>query len=149
MEAQKKLQEEVFGHDFASMSTEDRIEFITWNILAATDELHEALNEVGWKPWASSKHINTESFKSELIDVYHFLMNLFIVAGMDEDEVKAAYFAKRAKNVKRHEVGYDGVNGKCGWCKRSYDDDGVACRPPREGSFTAYCGKNHAEFSTR
>ena len=30
------------------------IDFIHWNVTAATDELHELLGEIGWKPWPTS-----------------------------------------------------------------------------------------------
>lgn len=110
-----------------NFSLEGKIEFIKTNVIAITDEIHEALGEVGWKPWASSKHINEEAFKAELIDAWHFFMNLWIVAGGTADELHDMYKAKREKNIQRQHEGYDGVTGKCPHCKRALDDEAVKC----------------------
>lgn len=104
----------------------DRIVFIRDMILALTDELHEALNETGWKPWASSDHINEEAFKNELVDAWHFFMNLMLVAKMSPEELYIRYLRKHEKNKDRQEVGYDGLD-KCPMCKRAFDDDAVQC----------------------
>lgn len=103
------------------------IDFINWNVLALEDELHELLGETGWKPWAKSKHINLEAARGEAIDALHFLLNLFLVLGMDADDVLERYLAKRVKNQKRQEESYDGVSTKCPRCKRALDDDAVSC----------------------
>lgn len=119
---QKQLQEKAYGHDLDAMTNVERIEFLKINILALEDELHEALAEVGWKPWADSRHINIDQLRGELIDAWHFMMNLFITAGMDAQMITDMYLAKREKNIKRQEEGYDGVSGKCKVCKRALDD---------------------------
>jgi len=111
----------------ADLEGEARIEFIRWNVLALEDELHEALAETGWKPWATSRHVNEDAFKGELIDAFHFFMNLCIVAGMDGIELTERYAAKWAKNAKRQADGYDGVTDKCPSCHRALDDDGTGC----------------------
>ena len=124
---QLKLQKESFGVDPDDLSDEERIEFIKNMVLAATDELHEALNEVGWKPWASSRHINRDAYVGELIDVMHFLVNLFLAVGATADEVETRYQMKADKNARRQLEGYDGVANKCPDCRRAYDDIGVTC----------------------
>ena len=129
LRTQRELQEESYGFDFDEMTTEDRVEFITWNVLALTDELHEALAETGWKPWATSRHINLDAFKGELIDAFHFMGNLFLAAGMSADEVMRRYRKKRQVNADRQADGYDGVTTKCPVCKRALDDDAVKCNP--------------------
>lgn len=126
---QGNLQERLIGVNPANIDdAEKRIEFIRNMILALTDELHEVLNETGWKPWATSRHINEEAFKNELIDAWHFFMNLILVSGMSPDEFYIRYRQKREKNIKRNREGYDGLN-KCPSCKRAYDDDAVECTP--------------------
>jgi dimeric dUTPase (all-alpha-NTP-PPase superfamily) len=107
-ELQSKLQREKF-RDPARMNRTEAIEFIRWNTLALTDELHEALQEVGWKPWASSTHINREEFVGELVDAMHFLVNLFLVVGATPEEVHDRYAKKNAKNHTRQETGYTGL----------------------------------------
>src|SRR5690606_34705103 len=65
---QYELQSESFGIDPLRLTDEERIEFIRWNVLALTDELHELLQEVGWKPWATSRHVNEPEATGELVD---------------------------------------------------------------------------------
>lgn len=91
-----------------TMTRAEAIEFIRWNVLALDDELHEALQEVGWKPWASTQHINRDEYVGELIDALHFLVNLFLVVGATPAEVLERYTHKNAKNHKRQENGYTG-----------------------------------------
>lgn len=126
---QARLQREAYNLDLeAEMTNEDKIQLIKENVLALMDELHEALGEVGWKPWASSRHIIEPQLQSELIDAYHFLMNLMILAGLDDRKVDIMYRAKNHRNLERQLEGYDGVAGKCARCRRALDDlhtDGV------------------------
>lgn len=136
-ERQLKLQKDSFGVDPDDLSNEERIEFIKNMVLAATDELHEALNEVGWKPWASSRHINRDAYVGELIDVMHFLVNLFLAVGATADEVEYRYQEKADKNARRQLDGYDGVTGKCPECRRAYDDIGVTCTATEGCDFDA------------
>ena len=124
---QHELQIRSFGSDPAELQGEERIEFFKNMKLALQDELHEALQEMGWKPWATSKHFNTEAVQGELVDAFHFFMNLCIVAEMTPNMLFDKYLAKRTKNQKRQEEGYDGVSTKCPGCKRALDDDAVDC----------------------
>ena len=113
------------------------IDFIHWNVTALTDELHELLGEIGWKPWAKSRHINLVAARGEWIDALHFMLNLGIVLGLDGgDLVKTLYDAKHKKNAQRQEEGYDGVSTKCPKCKRALDDEAVKCY---EGKFGWQC----------
>ena len=127
LEAQLALQIESFGTDPRLLDDVQKTEWIRWNVLALEDELHEALAETGWKPWATSNHINRDAFVSELVDAFHFLMNLMLVVGCDADEFLAKYGEKRGINAKRQADGYDGVSTKCPKCKRALDDPAVGC----------------------
>ncbi len=134
---------------------EDRmpaINFIHWNVTAATDELHELLGEIGWKPWAKSRHINLEAARGEFIDALHFMLNMALVLGLTEaEDIRALYDAKHAKNAKRQEEGYDGVSTKCPGCKRALDDDAVECTQTGQlwGSGVAiyHCVVNNTDYS--
>jgi len=125
--AQIELQKNAYKKDITKLDPEERAEFIRWNVLALEDELHEALAETGWKPWATSRHLNREAYKGELVDALHFFMNLMALADISADELLAGYQVKREKNAKRQEDGYDGVSEKCPFCKRALDDDAVNC----------------------
>jgi dimeric dUTPase (all-alpha-NTP-PPase superfamily) len=121
-EKQLALQINSFGGDPGALPDVERIEYIKSMTLAATDELHEALAEVGWKPWATSRHINRDAYLGELIDVLHFWVNLCLAVGADADEIIERYTEKANRNAKRQANGYDGVTGKCDVCKRALDD---------------------------
>lgn len=127
LQAQYELQKKSFGNDPKQLTDEEKVEWIRWNVLALADELHEALAEVGWKPWAKSKHINRDAYVSELVDAFHFLMNLMLVVDCSADEFLGKYFEKRGINAARQAAGYDGVAGKCSGCKRALDDAAVTC----------------------
>lgn len=127
LDLQARRQRESFGLDLTNMSQEDRIEFIRWNVLALEAELHEALDEIGWKPWATSRHINREAFLGELVDAQHFLNNLYLAVGADASEVTYRYLEKSAINRDRQAGQYDGVSTKCPICRRALDDPAVTC----------------------
>lgn len=122
---QMQLQQLINGYALGDQDDETRIANIKENVLACTDELHEALHEVGWKKWASSRHINEEKFKKEIIDAFHFLLNLALHAGMDSYEFFDKFIVKNTQNFERQRNDYDGVTEKCPHCASSLDDVGV------------------------
>jgi hypothetical protein len=130
--AQLKLQRESFGKDPTRMLPEERMEFLRWNVLALIDELMEMLQETGWKPWASSNHVDHAAAMKEMVDAWHFFMNIMLtVSGVDvastsdgqmDMEALAQWFAdrymeKRNVNADRQAEGYTGLD-KCPICKR-------------------------------
>lgn len=124
---QLQLQVQHMGGDPRDLFADDPdgfADFMRWNAFALTDELHEALQEVGWKPWASSRHLNQEAFMKEMVDAFHFFMNLLLAGNPEmavEDIVKDfvdLYYAKNAVNAQRQSDGYDGVADKCSVCHR-------------------------------
>jgi dimeric dUTPase (all-alpha-NTP-PPase superfamily) len=123
--AQHELQTAAYEKDPRHLEDEERVEFIRWNVLALEDELHEMLNEVGWKPWATSRHVNEDLAMKELVDAFHFFMNLMLAVAPQHLSVEQlttafvdGYFRKRTVNAQRQEDGYDGVAGKCPSCHR-------------------------------
>lgn len=127
LDAQLRLQQKSFGQDPGDLDDAGKMDWVRWNVLALQDELHEALAETGWKPWAKSQHINREAYISELVDAWHFFMNLMLVVECTPEEFVEKYFEKRQINVQRQVEGYDGVTGKCPDCKRALDDSAVTC----------------------
>jgi hypothetical protein len=126
---QLRLQIESYGQDPGELSDARAIEFVHWNVTALVDELHEALAETHWKPWATGTGFkDKDAFKSELVDAWHFLMNLCLVVGMDATELFDKYRVKHEINARRQLDGYDGVSTKCPGCGRALDDVAVRCR---------------------
>lgn len=127
-EEQRQLQIKAYGKDPADITDpEERIQFIKDMTYALEDELHEMTGEVGWKPWATSRHVNEEAAQGELVDAFHFFMNLCMVVNMTPDMLFAKYLKKRKRNEERQKEGYDGIRGKCSKCKRALDDPAVLC----------------------
>lgn len=124
---QLQLQEQSFGVSPQDMAPDDAMEYIRSMTLALEDELHEALAETGWKPWAASNHLNRDAFGAELVDALHFLVNLWLAAGWSAEDVESYYFQKAERNAARQRDGYDGLTGKCPDCKRDFSDPGVFC----------------------
>lgn len=136
LQAQYRLEVGYFHNDPAALTPEERKDFVRWNAYALEDELHEATQEVAWKPWASTLHFNREKYMKELVDVMFFLGNLICVAAKQEDmgpgvmhtfiveladEMWAMYQDKVQENKRRMTEGYDGKLEKCPQCDRELD----------------------------
>ena len=76
------------------------------NFMAMSDELHEFLRETPWKEWKKQQSLNTDRAKEELVDMFHFFMNLCLSVEMDADELYIRYKAKREENYDRQKRGY-------------------------------------------
>lgn len=138
------------GGDPFKMTPDELAQFVTWNHTALIAELGEMLDEVGWKPWASSRHCNGDAALREMVDAFHFFLNILLAIaawdGLYTDKEAAEYFEayyreKNAKNLERQKEGYDGVTGKCGSCHRELSEvlrlNQVTCN--RGGVLTQYC----------
>lgn len=133
------LQVKTYQNVIPRMTVEERVQYIKDNVLAAEDELHEAIRETSWKPWAKGTFIREEAYVGELVDLYHFVMNLMLAVVGPDMEIKTVdelasvmytrYLEKRGVNIQRQLDGYDGVSTKCPGCGRAYDDRGVTCMP--------------------
>ena len=148
---QRKLQELMHDNFSALQSGEQpdaRAALIRDNMLALHDELHEALGEVGWKPWATDRRVNREAFISEMADAYHFFLNLLLLINCSGDEFDQAWRRKNEKNWYRYKnADYDGVSTKCPVCARDVNDAGVLCRVPSTTEGTGRCDPNNAVYT--
>lgn len=123
IETQRLLQLRL-GYDFTSMTLEERVEYVRDMYVAAVQELGEALNETSWKRWAGGTWLNADALHGELVDTWHFLINLLLVTspGLTADgvatELTDGYFRKNAVNHRRQDENYDAVSGKCPNCRR-------------------------------
>jgi len=114
----------------ADLRGDERAAFLTWNAWALSDEVHEMMGETGWKPWATSRHLNVEQALKEMVDAWHFFMNILLViggeAGWTTEQLAAEfidrYVAKNAVNAARQADGYDGVTSKCPRCRRELSE---------------------------
>lgn len=121
----KQFEMQVFhyGQDPATLDTIARISYLRDMSLAGLDEIHELLHEIGWKPWATSRHVNVENARSEVIDLMHFVLALAIGLGMTPKMFFEKFLEKQEENRRRAFSGtYDGVSGKCVYCTRDVGD---------------------------
>lgn len=120
---QRDLQRKINGYELSDQTITQRIDNIKLNVLACTDELHELLGEVSWKPWTQGEpYINRDAAVKEGVDALHFLVNLFLHLDVTPAELLERYTAKNRVNHARQETGYDGVTTKCPKCRRALED---------------------------
>jgi dimeric dUTPase (all-alpha-NTP-PPase superfamily) len=76
-------------------------------LFAICCELGETGDEINWKPWKRTiKPINLKLLRTELIDIFHFIMELMIIWGMDAEMIYLAYCDKMKENNARQDRGY-------------------------------------------
>jgi len=77
---------------------------MAWRI---TEELGEAMNNLKNRPW-KKMHIKTNkaAYEEELIDAFHFFIELLITSGFTPTKLYKAYVTKADINKKRQSSGY-------------------------------------------
>lgn len=127
LQTQLELQLSAFDNDPRWLADGPRAEFLRWNAFALEDEIHEAMQEVGWKPWASDKFFNRDAFMDEMVDAFHFFGNMLLTAWNPDHttargfaaEFFARYQLKAEVNMERQRKGYTGRE-KCSHCSREF-----------------------------
>lgn len=144
LESTRRLQEIAYDAHYDEMGDEERADSMMMNLFAATAEIVEMGDEMGWKPWAPPRGwINREAAIREAVDVLHFIGNLLTHAKCTGEELTEAYRAKQLKNLKRQIDNYDGRN-KCGYCHRELDNpDPVSNLEIWVWDGIKYCNKDH------
>lgn len=104
LEMQKELQQRINKEKFGEIVGNQ--EYISQMTLAITDEIYEALRETKWKYWSKTQTYNKENFQKELIDSWHFFMNLLIAADIDADKLFDMYCEKNKINHERQKNNY-------------------------------------------
>ena len=107
-EIQEKSQEYLGTWDKIDGSPEMEQKFINQMILACQEEIVEIMRETAYKNpefvefgWKKGQGWNQENFKEEIIDLWHFVMNLALVSGMKSEEFYERYKKKNEKNIER------------------------------------------------
>lgn len=135
LEMQLELQQKSMKDgDPRNLVGDEMADFMRWNAFALEDEIHEAMQEIGWKPWASSRFVKRNDFLKEMVDAFHFFMNMLLVVCGPEaspreiaDVFTAMYIQKNIENARRQREGYDGVSSKCHVCKRELVGEPLQC----------------------
>lgn len=124
---QRSLQINSFKKDPFIITQSGDMSYIKDMVLGMSSELHELLNEVSWKPWTSgTPYINEDLYRKELVDVFHFFLNLMLAVDMSPTELYEMYAAKNKINAERQLSDYDGVTTKCANCRRALEDVSIS-----------------------
>lgn len=131
---------------------QERLDYIKGMHTALSMEAAEALDETGWKPWASSRHVNEDAHKGEVVDMWFFLMNWTMAARMSPQELYERYREKLLINLARQQGQYTGVAEKCPGCKRALDTPETQCNSfedaaVRPGEKVFWCHDKRQYFS--
>ena len=113
LEMQKELQE-FLGTDFEDMSMEERVAYIKEHSIHLNQEINEALYELPYfKPWKDYSNVTEDevveglkSYKKEMVDAFHFFMNMLLAIDVTAEEFEALYMEKNAENFERQRRGY-------------------------------------------
>lgn len=120
IESTRELQTQSYGLDPWTLEegTSELADFISWNAHAAHVELAEFAAETGWKPWAKDRGwLRRAQAVEELVDVMHFVANLFAALRVTDEEFERVYRRKQQVNRDRMASG-------------EYGKEPVTCAPP-------------------
>ena len=81
-------------------------EFIRLTFIGIITEACEALEEINWKPWKQPQKVNTNKFKEEIVDLWHFVINLTLASGMGSEELMIRFKNKNKINTRRQKEKY-------------------------------------------
>lgn len=70
-------------------------------ILQLFSESNEILNEINWKDHKDGFEIDKNKIKEEIIDAFHFVINLALIWGMNSEEFYNEFMKKNNKNFER------------------------------------------------
>ena len=114
LEMQEGFQDRVDPR-FKSVNLEERAAFLRDHFVFCDQELQEMLYEVPffkhWKDYSKMTDLEIDVAyqlaRNELIDAWHFFMNLALGLGMNADEFYKRYLDKHKENIRRQDDGYD------------------------------------------
>lgn len=110
MDSQMKFQKRM-GNDFENMNEKERSSYLKEHGYFLMEEVMEMFREMPYhKSWKDYDSWSWEKFqeqkqlqKEEAIDALHFMINILLALGMDEDEVIKMYKEKNKLNYQRQE----------------------------------------------
>jgi dimeric dUTPase (all-alpha-NTP-PPase superfamily) len=109
LEEMFQLQEQLnmrCGVNTHNLSREEKIEWLLKFSRALQQELCELVDATPWKWWKKQQQFDEESAKMEIIDLFHFLISMCKVLGMDAKDLFLIYLEKNKINHHRQDTGY-------------------------------------------
>jgi dimeric dUTPase (all-alpha-NTP-PPase superfamily) len=102
---QKALNERI-GVRTDGMNEAQKTQWILNYCRAMSQEIAELTDSVPWKWWAKYQKFDEQNARVEVVDLFHFLISLAQVLGMNAEDVFNAYVKKNEVNLQRQESGY-------------------------------------------
>lgn len=102
---QRSLNEHI-GVYTGRLTDEERQQWLLQYCRALSQEVAELTDCVPWKWWARYQTFDVQNARVEIIDLFHFVISLAQVAGMDAADVFEAYSKKHRVNLERQKSGY-------------------------------------------
>lgn len=105
-----KLQEELnqrIGVNTREMDDEEQAKWLLNYSRAMQQEMAELIDSVPWKWWAKYQEFDKQNAKVEVVDMFHFLVSMAQVLGMEASDIYEAYLKKNKVNHNRQESGYE------------------------------------------
>jgi hypothetical protein len=98
------LQTELCPVNIDDAKGQARLKDFAWRI---TEELGEAMNCLKNKPWKQTQmETDVTHYIEEVIDAFHFFIELCILSGMDAEDLYRMYFKKSEVNLFRQRSKY-------------------------------------------
>lgn len=82
------------------------IEHVRLMFIGVITEACEFLEETNWKPWKKPGIMDEEKMRKEIIDLWHFVINLSLASDMNAERVVEKFKEKNKINIKRQEDKY-------------------------------------------
>lgn len=104
-----RLQEQLnrrIGVKMKGMSRAEKVKWILNYSRAMSQELAELNDSVPWKWWARYQKFDEQNARVEVVDLFHFLISIAQILGMDAEDVYVAYTKKNQVNRQRQAAGY-------------------------------------------
>ena len=99
---QKDLAKELDSPTYP-VATAERISVLSTAIIHESVELQRLTN---WKWWKKPTQFDFELAKEELIDIWHFVLQVTLELGMTADDLVKYYTLKNKINIQRKKLNY-------------------------------------------
>ena len=111
---QKAFQDKV-DQRYKSTDLKERAAFLRDHFVFCNQEMQEMLYEIPffkhWKDYSKMTDEEVEEAydkaKEEIIDAWHFFINIMLGLGMTAEELFTRYLDKHKENIRRQDEGYD------------------------------------------
>lgn len=105
---EKYMLEKMGIESLENLSIEDKTRLTKEFILCIMSECDEILRELPWKFWknkvpAELNNVNQENVEFEIIDLQHFVNNIYFLWNMDANRINSIFSKKLEINVERAE----------------------------------------------